>query len=210
MKIFIAGGYAPSYQSMFRNRGFEVVLSIDEADMVQFTGGEDVTPRWYDEFAHPASMFNESRDRMERVTFRRAIDLGIPMAGICRGGQFLNVLNGGKLFQDVDGHLGTHEAEVFDGRKIKVSSTHHQMMRPDVDGKVLMFANNSTRREYMFDKMIATNLEPKHDDVEAVYYEDTNCLCFQPHPEIMDKDSDCQNLYFEFIDTYLGVKNAVR
>lgn len=206
MKVFIANGMAFSYQTMFQERGHEVVGRIEDADVVQFTGGEDVTPRWYGELAHPASMFNEARDKLEKLVYRKAIELGLPMAGICRGGQFLNVLNGGRMYQDVDGHAGTHEAEVFDGRKLQVSSTHHQMMRPDVDGQVLVSARCSTRREYMFEETVASNLTYPFNDTEVVFYPATKCLCFQPHPEIMSKDSDCQNLYFEFLETKLGVK----
>lgn len=200
LKVYIEAKMK-SYADMFKARGWTVVDSVAKADLVQFTGGEDVSPELYLEQAHPYSQFNIVRDRVCMGIYQTALLNNIPMAGICRGGQFLNVMNGGKMYQDVDGHLGTHEAYLANGQKLMVSSTHHQMMRPDVDGIVLLTANQSTRREYMDTKgELVRDLEPaKNNDVEAILYESTNCLCYQPHPEIMSRDSDCQELYFKFL-----------
>ncbi len=41
-------------------------------------------------------------------------------------------------------------------------------------------------------------------DVEAVYYESTNSLCFQPHPEFSGPlYEDCRKVFFSFIENYL-------
>jgi len=54
------------------------------------------------------------------------------MVGICRGSQFLTVMSGGRLFQDVSGHaiMGTHLIKFKDGSSLGITSTHHQMMNP--------------------------------------------------------------------------------
>lgn len=183
----------PNYQylNMFRGRGWEIVDSIFDADLVQFTGGADVTPEIYGE-PNSASYNDLGRDLEEAGVFALALRMDIPMAGICRGGQFLNVMSGGKMHQDVSGHAvhNGHFAYTEDGRKIKVSSTHHQIidLGPHPNAVLLMWGE-----EKVF---------PDVPQVEAVYYPNTNCLCFQPHPEF-GTVPECQDYYFELIDTYL-------
>lgn len=204
MRVYIVGG-GSSYASMFTARGWDSVFRIEDASLVQFTGGADVSPSLYGEFPHHTTQFNSDRDENECSVFLRAMSLGLPVAGICRGGQFLNVLNGGKLYQDVDGHLGEHIAYTSTGKELLVSSTHHQMMIPDDDAEILMTARCSTRRESMENGKEVTDVTPNHDDIEALYYEESNTLCYQPHPEICTKDSDCQEFYFKLIKEKLGV-----
>ncbi len=198
----------PYYTTMFKNRGWEVVNNINDADLVQFTGGSDVSPSMYKEARHPATQSNPERDKKEALIFEQAKELAIPMAGICRGGQFLNVMNNGKMWQDVNHHGSPHPAVIVGFNKtIEVSSTHHQMMKPDhfTDSIILLTANESTKKEYMSANHVVSRLVTKdypEDDVEAVYYPRSNALCFQPHPEYPGYD-DCQDVYFWFIHNYL-------
>lgn len=199
----------PLYDAMFRNAGWDVTNNIYDASLVQFTGGADVHPSLYGMKMHRTMHCNIKRDEKEQDIFNLARELALPMTGICRGGQFLNVMNNGKMWQDVDGHAGSHKAHVngFIG-EITVSSTHHQMMQPSdfEDHIILMTANRSTKKEqmgvdgrYIVTRHIHEN--NKEDDIEAVYYPNTNCLCYQPHPEY--KDDDCRKVYFYFINNYL-------
>jgi gamma-glutamyl-gamma-aminobutyrate hydrolase PuuD len=196
------------YDKMFRDMGWELVTTIEEADLVQFTGGEDVTPSYYGEEDHRFTGNNPYRDKNEQNIFKLCRELNKPMAGICRGGQFLNVMCGGKLFQHVDGHAigGTHEAvDVETGAVVDVTSTHHQMMRVGADGVLLAYAGQSTFREHMVGKGQVANV-PRSDgdqDVEAVFYPASLALCFQPHPEY--GYSDCRDYYFNLISRHLGL-----
>lgn len=192
MRVLIVDGNH-QYKEMFLNRGWELATNIFEADLIQFTGGEDVTPEIYEEI-NTASGCNFERDLMEAGIFAIANRLEIPMAGICRGGQFLNVMSGGKMHQHVEGHAiySGHKAVTPEGRSIHVSSTHHQIMYPSKKGEVLLEAN---------EKVI-----PVVDQVEAVFYSHTNCLCFQPHPEFYKKGHECQDFYFELLEKFLLVK----
>ncbi len=211
MKVFITGTGSIPYAKMFEERGWNVVESLKDADLVQFTGGADVAPSLYKQQRHPATWMDSKRDAEDMFAYQAARKLGIAMAGICRGGQFLNVMNGGQLFQDVTHHAvakGHIATDVYTGKEIQVSSTHHQMMIPAAGGLILLLANEA-------DKKIAwpigkANPFIRHgkegNDVEAVLYKKTNCLCFQPHPEILRKESDCQVLYFKWINSLLGLK----
>ena len=205
-QVFIIDG-DHRYRNMFLQYGWKIAFSIDEADLVQFTGGADVSPSLYGEVCHPRTSCSVYRDDHEEQVYKDTLKRGVPMAGICRGGQFLNVMNGGKMYQDVNKHAiqGTHEAiDVITGGTIGVSSTHHQMMRPATSGEVLAIANLATYKEYMNEShergRRRGNLE---DDVEVVLYGDTKSLCFQPHPEFVvesDEYRECADYYFDCLE----------
>jgi gamma-glutamyl-gamma-aminobutyrate hydrolase PuuD len=131
-----------------------------------------------------------------------ALEQKIPMAGICRGGQFLNVMCGGKMWQNVDHHAigGTHGVRnTATGEVFQATSTHHQMMRPGAGGNVLGVAEPSlsTKKESMIPEDIVD-----WQDVEIVHYHQQNVLCFQPHPEFPGQNA-LADTYFEYIDQYL-------
>lgn len=207
--VYIVSGNA-QYVNMFLEREWEMARTIAEADLILFTGGEDVTPDLYGERPHPKTYSNINRDRAESDIFKMGVELGIPMAGICRGGQFLNVMNGGKMWQHVNNHAisGTHKAHVtgFIG-EIDVTSTHHQMMIPapdDVESIVLVTANLSTQKERMGSQGVGiVTRYTRDEDVESIYYPTTHSLCFQPHPEFNEGRGQCRDVFFFFINNYL-------
>lgn len=83
---------------------------LDSLDALVITGGYDVDPARYDQEPHPATdRPRTDRDAWELALLRAALDRGIPVLGICRGAQLLNVAFGGTLHQhlpDVLGHGG--------------------------------------------------------------------------------------------------------
>lgn len=201
--LIVGGGFA--YEAMMVKAGFAVVSHREAyakgVDLVLFTGGEDVSPHLYGE-PNVASGCSKSRDDFEIEIFNHF--KGTPMAGICRGGQFLNVMCGGKMYQDVNNHGigGTHKAVLVEtGEVFDVTSTHHQMMRPAPHGKVLVTACLSTVRKYgAFDDQgkpcIVVKGGDEHEDVEAVQYD--NILCFQPHPEY-NNSGTTRPLFFKLL-----------
>lgn len=196
------------YSTMFMQRGWEVTPRLENADLVQFTGGEDVSPRLYGEWVHPYSRCNWERDKREISIYERVLNLGIPMAGICRGGQFLNVMQGGKMYQHVNNHgvAGTHMmVDTRTGALIPVTSTHHQMMRPGANAEVLCVASESTLYEYMDGEFITKKKPERGEDIEVLFYPQHGVLCYQPHPEYMDQNSPCQQKYFDLIEEKLCV-----
>jgi putative glutamine amidotransferase len=71
-------------------------------DGVVLPGGGDVDPRLYGEEPGPSLYdVNTEQDRLDIAVARRALDAGMPVLGICRGHQLLNVLYGGTLVQDM-------------------------------------------------------------------------------------------------------------
>jgi gamma-glutamyl-gamma-aminobutyrate hydrolase PuuD len=213
-KVFILNNNI-SVDNMFVRHGWLPTDHIQDADLIQFTGGADVSPIWYGEKAHRTSRPSPERDAKEMLVFTWAKDNRVPMAGICRGAQFLNVMCGGSLWQDVDGHRVCHEAiDEETGDVFMVTSTHHQMMRPAPKAEVFLTAAQSKTKERMDNTIIRalTSSEPLGDDVEGVWYNHEECLCFQPHPEYIVKDAkagrntDWSGRYFDYIFKYFDMR----
>lgn len=191
MKVCIING-SVSYHRMFASVGFQVVYSEDDADFLCFTGGADVHPRYYGEGLHPYSHCDVRRDEQEADIYSKWVGKK-PMVGICRGGQFLNVMSGGSMYQDVDNHglHGTHSAyDVVDKTVVQVTSTHHQMMIAGPNAVVLAFADESTYKEKVggVGEIVREDSKPSQD-VEVVVYPESKVLCFQPHPELYGADT---------------------
>jgi gamma-glutamyl-gamma-aminobutyrate hydrolase PuuD len=207
MNVYIVNGNQ-QYIDMWINHEHTVVDSLEKADVVQFTGGEDVSPELYGQSRHFTTRNNELRDTREMEMFDACLHHKIPMVGICRGGQFLNVMCGGTLYQNVDGHAtgDTHLAtDVVTGDIYDVSSTHHQMMRAGEEGTIIGIAAESSKREYMNctgDILVETGALA---DTEVVVYPESGVLCFQPHPEFFGEGDECQEWYFDLLERELGI-----
>ncbi len=64
-------------------------------------GGDDIEPEQYGGELHPRRRYDQERDRFEIAMIRQALDANLPMIGICRGAQLINVVSGGSLHQDI-------------------------------------------------------------------------------------------------------------
>lgn len=118
------------------------------------SGGADIDPRYYGEERHETvTRVSAARDAFEYQMIREALVRGIPIFGICRGMQMLNVALGGSLIQDIPSEVGTtvthndpdlprqaiaHEVSVKEGSRLHrylggtrfpVNSFHHQSAR---------------------------------------------------------------------------------
>ncbi len=191
-KVFVVGN--ATYYSKFIYNSV-LVDSIEEADIVLFTGGEDVDPSLYKTSNCGLSYSNLDRDMYEKEVFN-SIPKDKLVVGVCRGSQFLCVMNGGKLVQDIGGHglWGTHQiySDVYD-KQIDITSTHHQLQCPyNLDSKnydILYYATNGYINEYLGVEKFKGRLGKLP---EIVLYHKANmpkCLAIQGHPEMMDKDS---------------------
>lgn len=202
LRVYVVGG-GYQYIRMFHEAGFRGATGVDDADIVCFTGGEDVHPSLYGEEVLPRTGSNLSRDEREMLIFADAAALQKPMVGICRGAQFLNVMNGGKLWQHVDNHATGRRHPVIDfrtGEKIdNMTSTHHQQMREGPNAEIIAVAELSTFKEAAND--VLKRDEPSLDDLEVLWYPGTLSLCFQPHPEMYP--GECREYFIDLVDEYL-------
>jgi putative glutamine amidotransferase len=144
-----AGGVPVVLTPSLSLRTAEVLL--DGLDGLLLSGGPDLDPGYYGEEPIPElGTTIPEWDALEMALLRLALERGMPIFGICRGMQILNVALGGTLYQDVPSQLGadvlnhwqttpkcqvTHEvkvlddsylAEITDRQTVEVNSYHHQ------------------------------------------------------------------------------------
>ena len=119
-----------------------------DIDGICFSGGGDIAPERYGEVDTENVCENvvPERDALELEAARRALDADIPILGICRGFQLINVALGGTLAMDVKGHQAKgdavieHRLSAEPGSKlarattadvVRVNSRHHQAVTAD-------------------------------------------------------------------------------
>jgi putative glutamine amidotransferase len=86
---------------------------LDRVDGLLFTGGGDISPASYG--AEPEESvrgINVERDTFEFELVQKARERKMPVMGICRGMQVINVALGGTLIQDLPSHTGVHDHDV--------------------------------------------------------------------------------------------------
>lgn len=121
-------------------------------DGLLISGGEDIYPARYGEETLPAcGAVNKARDRFELALLAEAERREMPVFGICRGAQILNVFCGGTLIQDIPSQLSlpnelhspgsyntTHPISILPGTRLAailgagahfVNSSHHQSVK---------------------------------------------------------------------------------
>jgi putative glutamine amidotransferase len=127
--------------------------ALDGMDGLLLTGGEDMDPQWYGAEASPhLNPPSRERDLFELALFASARQREIPILGVCRGIQLINVALGGTLYQDLPSerpgpvdhnppsardaraHLvrvteGSRAAEALGVTSVRVNSFHHQAVR---------------------------------------------------------------------------------
>lgn len=125
---------------------------IDMADALILTGGHDIDPYYYNEDILPeCNLPSRRRDVFEMNLLKYALKKKLPVLGICRGIQLINVYMGGTLYQDViynrdsklmhyqpgDKGIPVHrvilekESTLYKlyGGEIRVNSFHHQQIK---------------------------------------------------------------------------------
>lgn len=148
--ILLAGGTPLLIPNLIpQNSLADVIFRIDG---LLLTGGGDIHPDRYGGRSHPRIYgVDPQRDRTEIALVQMAISSRLPLFGICRGIQVINVAFGGSLYEDIsDKHPGalkhdyypdwprdhlshevmldpdSHMAQVLDRKQVQVNSLHHQ------------------------------------------------------------------------------------
>ena len=164
--------------------------TLERIDGLLVTGGEDIDPSYYDRDVDPEAgvEVNPARDALELPLLQAAMERDMPVLGLCRGMQALNVVSGGALLQDLPDHRKEREdgewessyhriwvspgsklaAALGSGGRVRVNSLHHQGLREAQRSRRLLAC------AYSLDDGIIEGLEsPHHRWVVAV----------QCHPE---------------------------
>lgn len=127
---------------------------LEAIDGLILTGGADIHPSFYSQTVlEQCGEIDEERDRFEVQLVHAARSRDLPLLGICRGLQVLNVALGGSLYQDLSYRKETdpthqsprerrgepvHQVAIAESsrlagilgiRELRVTSTHHQIIR---------------------------------------------------------------------------------
>lgn len=211
----------PGYMEGIRSAGgLPVILPLkaDEEMIAQacglcggflFTGGHDVDPALYRAEKGPhCGPANHDRDVLEKTVFAYALEKDLPVFGICRGIQLINVLCGGTLYQDipteyqaegkVEHHMSPpynvpcHRVEILEDTplfrllgkaELAVNSYHHQAVKELASALRPMAVSEDGLTEALY--------MPGKRFIQAVQW----------HPEFCDQtDKDAKRLFESFVE----------
>jgi putative glutamine amidotransferase len=134
-----------------RSSSAERDAALAAMDGLLLSGGADLNPTRYGQPNRGSREIEDDRDELEATAWAAARERGIPVLGICRGLQAINVFAGGSILQDVEGHAGagwsmgppaTHPLRLVPGTRLaallgddepdvtlEVNAYHHQGVR---------------------------------------------------------------------------------
>lgn len=194
-------------------------IRAGKVDALIIWGGGDISPTIYNEPLGPrtgAGITLSHRDHIEVDACKAAIEMDIPIIGICRGAQLLCALAGGKLVQDVSGHAGSnHSIDTNKGHRWITSSVHHQMMYPwDVEHELIAWSTEARSRDYIGvdpSKMQGVTIvdevwggdQPDYIEPEIVYFPTIRGFAIQGHPEFMRRTDPFVQYCLQLVEEYL-------
>lgn len=185
---------AIDYVVMYNISPDSVDYWFEQCSALLLTGGEDVYPAWHGKEADTSRCgeFDCYRDTLELSLIKKAIEKGMPMLGVCRGMQIINVALGGSLYIDIPSDINTmvaHRCQDWQNCYHRVSLFPNNLLGQISganEGKVTTNHHQSLDRVAETLKVFAVA-----DDgiIESVGYKDTLqpfLLGVQWHPERMD------------------------
>jgi putative glutamine amidotransferase len=198
-----------------RSSADERRAALDSMAGLLLTGGADIDPGRYGKPNQGSVSIEPARDELEAEAYAAAAARGVPILGICRGFQAINVFRGGTLLQHVDGHVGAgwghgpakeHALRLVPGSRLArilsptnpragattVNSYHHQAIRSSDLAKGLVAS--------------AWAASPEGDLVEGFEAADGPFLLgVQCHPERTESTPDSfERLWRFFVDACRG------
>jgi putative glutamine amidotransferase len=173
---------------------------VDALDGLLIGGGDDISARVYQGDFTLDVRIDEERDRFELAALERAVPRGLPVMGVCRGAQMLNVFFGGTLHHDLDEKLwranrrtmmprlrielvaGTKLAGLIKHPRVFVNAIHHQAI----------------------DRLASNLVAAAHDEehiIQGIEDRDRPFLVgVQWHPELLIYHSHQRNLFRALVD----------
>lgn len=214
-QLFIRENYM---ESVLRAGGLPVLLPhvfdretaralLASLDGLLLAGGGDVRPSVYGEEMLPAcGEPDDHRDEFELLMIREAIEMGMPIFGVCRGIQVLAVAMGGTLYQDIESQLGIeklrHSQEPPYGEAVHTVRFEKDGLFARVTGTEEMQTNSMHHQaiKHPGERLI---IEGVSEDgvVEAVRAKDDDGIfAVQFHPEYLsDHNEQAARLFDHFV-----------
>ncbi|MEA3432837.1 MAG: gamma-glutamyl-gamma-aminobutyrate hydrolase family protein [candidate division WOR-3 bacterium] len=206
--IMESGGIPLLLPSVDVNGEGNIILAshmLSRIDGVLFTGGGDIDPLFYGEHRMASlSRVYRKRDGFELALAKVAVKEGLPVLGICRGCQVLNVMGGGTLKQHVESHWqelpeeraahrikiekDTKLFNIMKEKEVMVNSFHRQAIKELAFGFIIS--------AYADDGVVEGIESRKHKFVIGVQF----------HPEnLFQESSAIKRLFSSFINACKGI-----
>jgi len=171
------------------------VEDIQSCDGFLLTGGIDVEPSYYDgpeNYPHKPDLFLPERDAFEKLIYEYSQAHKIPVLGICRGMQYINILEGGKVLEDIGAANQIHKKEAID-KVHNVNIGHNSMLYAIIEVKngIVNSAHHQGVTKYnLSNNLIANSYSDTSDQlIEGLEFKDKTdksfMLAVQWHPERM-------------------------
>lgn len=166
------------------NNPKKIDLLFNQLDALVLQGGIDIHPQNYGQHnIDPTRFKNDSlRDAFEMKLIAKAIEFKIPILGICRGAQLLNVFFGGSLIQDVSGHRNREIYDQFTHTLNWDSQSFLSEIYPNANGQGIVNSIHHQCIDFIPSDLIACAFS--HDSrVEAFKHKNLPIFGVQWHPE---------------------------
>ena len=183
-KVFVLpGAFYSQIVGLMAACNMEKADTIAEADIVVFAGGADVNPALYGQRPLRETSWHAERDDAEVAAWVEATERNKILFGICRGAQFIHVMNGGQLWQHVEGHGGSNHVivDIESGDTVVANSIHHQMLMPNEELEIIAVCKQQISKTFLADSLDSSGEEL---EIEAGSYADDRSFFVQGHPEV--------------------------
>jgi putative glutamine amidotransferase len=207
----------PDYVESIRRAGGEPCVlqlnappSVKDLDGVLLTGGGDIDPSIYKEARHSKTNDPDAtRDSFELELAKLAIHENLPIFGVCRGLQVLNVAAGGTLIQDIPSEVSHPLGHQIDAPLYAIAhevwitpgSTLANMMNEELEGGEVLQVNS---RHHQSIKQVAAGFDVSATApdgvIEAIERPASHfCVAVQWHPENFWRTGEFRALFEEFV-----------
>ena len=204
--VLLTGGIPVVIPLMYEES--EMIALLNSLDGIIFTGGEDFDPSYYNERPIPQmGKVNATRDKFDLTLLNLAAERGIPILGICRGIQLINIAFGGSLYQDLpaqytDKSVHHRQSQPSNEASHSVTVENHTVFADIVKDRTLMV--NSSHHQAVKDVARGFRVAGKSSDniVEVIEKIDNEnwILGVQFHPEMrVTRDVAMRNIFQQFM-----------
>lgn len=199
-----------NYEAIINSGGCPLILAetsdestlddyISSIEGLLLTGGGDVDPERYGENLDGSVRIDARRDAFELLLYQKALEKGIPILGICRGIQLINIASGGTLNQHIEHHNRIDEEgnqrfhnvnvvenstlyRIFGVPALETNTVHHQSVKSTAPGfRISAVSGDGT--------------------IEAIESEKGFVIGVQWHPEELYRT---QNVYRKLFDAFVS------
>lgn len=175
---------------------------MKDLDGLVMSGGGDINPLYLDEEPIPQLQDVDTyRDEYDLIILRLAINRQVPIMGICRGHQMINVAFGGSVFQDI--HIQSDHKLLKHSQSLPREQASHSIKIIEGNSRLRqLFGSDDTLLVNSFHHQAVKTLAPEFIETakapdginEAMEHQEKEIFSVQWHPETMATNDDEQML----------------